>query len=312
MSSGVSSEERQRRIDSVDVQYERQPMEAVSVCNLCNASVFTVLTHRDRYGFSAQVHLCRHCGLGFLNPRMTKDAYGIFYESIYRPLVSAYHGRLIDAETVQTSEQEPYAIRLIDWLVSLDHWFPPEARLLDIGGSTGLIAEAISETFGMKATVLDPAPDELSIAEARGMETFTGMLEDFSGSSQSFDLILMCQTIDHLLDIRSSLEKVHELLTKDGLFFVDIVDFRNAYLKQASVVQATKIDHPYYFTEASMRVALLLSGFEIIRKIYAPDGLHIGYFCTKSVSQPASLDEETIRHFEREIRLVQAAAKEEN
>ena len=44
----------------------------------------------------------------FLNPRMTAAAYGRFYDGVYRPLVSAFHGRLIDARTIQ-AEQRDYA-----------------------------------------------------------------------------------------------------------------------------------------------------------------------------------------------------------
>ena len=39
----------------------------------------------------------------------------------------------------------------------------------------------------------------------------------------------MCQTVDHLLDINTTLHKVRELMSDDGIFFVDIVDFRAAY-----------------------------------------------------------------------------------
>ena len=52
--------------------------------------------------------MCRRCGLGFLSPRLTAAEYGHFYEDVYRPLVCAYHGRRIDAETVQV-DQRGYA-----------------------------------------------------------------------------------------------------------------------------------------------------------------------------------------------------------
>src|SRR5687767_14679381 len=81
-------------------------------CNLCGASAFTVLTHRDRYGFPVTASACDRCGLVFLDPVMTAAAYSRFYAGTYRPLVSAYHGRLIDAHTIQ-GEQWQYAADLI-------------------------------------------------------------------------------------------------------------------------------------------------------------------------------------------------------
>ena len=53
--------------------------------------------------------------LAFLSPRPTAEAYAAFYRAIYRALVSAYHGRRIDADTVQ-DEQPEYAAELWDYL----------------------------------------------------------------------------------------------------------------------------------------------------------------------------------------------------
>ena len=50
--------------------------------------------------------------------------------------------------------------------------------------------------------MLDPAPDELEVAAAAGMETIAGFAEDFDPGERRWDLVLLCQTIDHLLDVR--------------------------------------------------------------------------------------------------------------
>src|SRR4051812_41405549 len=102
------SPDRDTRIANLGYDYAAQPKQAVASCNLCGASTFVVLTHRDRYGYPAQAHACRQCGLVFLNPRLTAEGYGRFYGGVYRPLVSAFHGRLIDAHTIQ-AEQRDYA-----------------------------------------------------------------------------------------------------------------------------------------------------------------------------------------------------------
>src|ERR1043166_938306 len=100
--------DRAQRIQALAYDYASQPKTHLTACNLCGSSLFVVLTHRDRYGYPAEAHACQRCGLVFLNPQMTADAYGRFYDGIYRPLVSAFHGRLIDAKTIQ-AEQREYA-----------------------------------------------------------------------------------------------------------------------------------------------------------------------------------------------------------
>ena len=95
--------------------YDAREKEAVTACNLCGATDFAELSRRDRYGYDATLLMCRRCGLGFLSPRLTAAEYGRFYEDVYRPLVSAYHGRRIDAETVQ-DDQRGYAAELVEFL----------------------------------------------------------------------------------------------------------------------------------------------------------------------------------------------------
>ena len=51
-----------------------------------------------------------------------------------------------------------------------------------------------------------------------------------------------------------------------GFLFVDIVDFRAAYLRNWSVEDATKIDHPYYLTQETMQAYLRRAGFAIVAR----------------------------------------------
>lgn len=297
-------EARRSRIDGLGYDYAAQPKQEATRCNLCGQQRFVVLTHRDRYGFPAQAHGCLQCGLVFLNPVMTAQSYQNFYASVYRPLVSAYHGRLIDAKTIQ-AEQRVYAVERADWFT--DYVRPGvKNTLLDIGGSTGVVAHYFAQRFGLRATILDPSPLEIEEAQQLGLETITGFWEDFDPADRSFDLVIMCQTVDHLLDIAGAVHKVRRVLGRNGLFFIDIVDLRAAYLRNWSVEEAIKIDHPFYLTEAAMTAYLLRGGFEILRIIYAADHLHIGYICQAADPQPGYLPaKRAVENLWQEIRMVQ-------
>jgi hypothetical protein len=247
-------EERRQRIAALAYAYDVQPHRRVEACNLCAGREFVTLTHRDRYGYAAQAAACARCGLTCLNPRMTAEAYARFYDGVYRPLVSAFHGRLIDATTIQ-AEQREYAIDRA--AVVRPFWTDAGLEtLLDIGGSTGIVSAHFAKAFGLAATVIDPAPLEVEHARALGLETVTGLVEAHDFGTRRFDVVLICQTIDHLLDVAGTLGRVRELLTDRGWLFVDIVDFRAAYLRQRSVEDATKIDHPYYLTQETARAYL--------------------------------------------------------
>jgi ubiquinone/menaquinone biosynthesis C-methylase UbiE len=300
--------DRKARIDALGNDYAAQPKDRLTACNLCGASVLVTLTHRDRYGYPAQASACRRCGLVFLNPRMTAQAYGRFYDGVYRPLVSAFHGRLIDAQTIQ-AEQRDYALDR----VAMVRPFIEGAGLktmLDIGGSTGVVAAEFTRAFGLAGTLIDPAPLEVEEARRLGLETITGLIEEYDFGARRFDLILICQTIDHLLDVGGTLRRCRELLTAHGQLFVDIVDFRAAYLRNWSVEDATKIDHPYYLTQETIAAYLRRAGFAVTRIDYAADHLHISYLCTPSAPEPEALPAaEDVETFFREVRFVQNARR---
>jgi len=304
MSTRSDSGSRAERIAALGYDYEAQPKQRRDGCNLCGFDRFATLSHRDRYGYPARADGCLRCGLVFLNPVMTQQAYGHFYADVYRPLVSAYHGRRIDAGSIQ-AEQLDYATERAEFLAGrLSGW---EGRsLLDVGGSTGVVAHHFKQRFGLEATVIDPAPLEIEVAGRLGLRTITGFVEDCDPRATSYDLILLCQAVDHLLDVSLALRKIRELLAPHGLFFVDIVDLRAAYRRAGSFEGAIKIDHPFYLTRATMEAYLRCSGFDVLAMDYAADHLHIGYLCAPG---PADADFQTapdrVEAQWREIRAIQ-------
>jgi Methyltransferase domain len=302
------AEGRHERIAAFPFDYAAQPKCRVTTCNLCGATTFVTLTHRDRYHYPAEAAGCRRCGLVFLNPVMTADAYARFYEHTYRPLVSAFHGRLIDAITIQ-DEQRQYAIERLEFLTPFFDEISG-GTLLDIGGSTGVVAHAVCQRFALRGTVIDPAPLEAQQAQRLGLEAIRGLVEGVDLGRRRFDAVIICQTVDHLLDIAGTLERVRALLSRGGLLFIDIVDFRAAYLRVWSVDDAIKIDHPYYLTEATMCAFLARAGFDVLGMDYAADHLHVGYMCRTGPAEGDTLPSQAeVDMLWREVRWVQNAPR---
>ncbi len=272
------------RIAALGYDYGGQAMLRPAACNLCGAREHAIeVAERDRYGYPATFVVCGRCGLGYLCPRLSATQYAHFYSEIYRPLVSAYHGRRIDAETVQL-EQRDYAAGLAAFLLPL---LPSSPRtILDVGGSTGVVASVLAEHVNARATVLDPSPAELAVARAAGMETIAGLVEDFDPGERSWDLVLLCQTIDHLLDVRGTLAALRRMTAPGGRAFVDIVDV-DVLLRRTGLIQrAVKIDHPYYLTRPTAAALFTLTGFTIVAERITDDG-HRGFVLARGpVGEP--------------------------
>jgi SAM-dependent methyltransferase len=274
-------DERRRRIESIGYDYAAAAKEPVVECNLCGSSDTIEVARRDRYGFPAVLRVCARCGLGFLAPRLTRAEYGRFYERVYRPLVSAYHGRTIDANTVQ-EEQRAYAAELVDYL--RPRLQVPPRSVLDVGGSTGVVSRAVGEEFGATVTVLDPAPAELAIAEASGMETIPGFVEEYEPAGRTWDLVLLCQTIDHLLDVMGALTVTAGMIAPGGRAFVDVLDVLLVSGRSGSVEQAVKIDHPFYLTRETARAYLDMAGLTVEAERCSDDG-HRGFLVSPGPSR---------------------------
>jgi Methyltransferase domain len=275
--------------------YAGREKEAVAACNLCGSATHVEAARHDRYGFPAVTWICGRCGLGFISPRLTAAEYSEFYAGTYRPLVSAYHDRTIDATTVQV-DQRSYAAELVDFLRrSLP---APPSTILDVGGSTGVVGGAIAAAFGAKATILDPSPEELAVAEAAGMETIAGFIEDYVPAGSTWDLVLLCQTVDHLLDITSALRRLREMTAERGWAYVDVLDVSYVLRREGAIEEAVKIDHPYYLTRETALAYFSVCGFDPVAERLSDDG-HWGFLL--SSGEPSEPDWDRLGAGAREL-----------
>lgn len=273
--AGTSQSE---RIARVGYDYAARRKEDVRECNLCGHGTFALLTDRDRYGFAARTHLCLQCGLGVMSPHLTPEEFGDFYAHWYRPLCYAMTGKNAEESTAALLEDQAAYAR---WLYSnlLSRFLTPQHRtLFDIGGSTGVVASYLAKQHPVAPVVLDPSEEELEQARAVGCRGIQGLWETYKPDGTQYDVVLLCRTIDHLLDIRGSLRKIRSLVRPGGLFFVDLVDFSEVARNCGCISRATKIDHVYYLTHQPMLWYLALTGFEPLA-VDLSRNERIGYLC---------------------------------
>jgi len=180
-----------------------------------------------------------------------------------------------------------------------------DPTLLDIGGSTGIVALEFANTFGYQATVLDPAPDELRVARAKGLDVVEGFIETYDQDEQQFDqfdLVLMCQTIEHLFALKGALRRIRKLVKENGYFVCDIVDFDEACYANGCVEGALQLDHCYYLSQEIALWMFPSLGWQVMHVDAAMRVGHVGYLLKpgKADSIGAPPDAIThLRHFQR-------------
>lgn len=246
-------------------EYLQLATDHVPACPLCGSSHRAPVTDRDRAGFPATSVCCTQCGLVYITPRLTAEAYTEFYRSgEYRRIASSLKKPGDPPNTVESRRdcQLRYAETISKLLSTAG--LKPGMTFLDIGGSIGAVAARLTADYGLRSTVLEPSDEERGEAAARGLETIAGTLDDWE-PTERYDIVGLFQTIDHLLHPATSLRKIRErVIRPNGMLAVDVVDFRFLTAGFKNLHKAVKIDHPCAFTAWNMHVLLMRSGFEVL------------------------------------------------
>jgi 2-polyprenyl-3-methyl-5-hydroxy-6-metoxy-1,4-benzoquinol methylase len=300
--------QRRKRCEPEAARLRKLRQEVVVSCNICSSPRHTLVAGKDRYGLPLRSALCLDCGLLYLVDRFTFSGYSEFYGSgSYRTVSSQFLGSTHTIQQVQ-GDQLSYAKNLTSVLSG----FVPrrrEGKLLDVGGSAGIVAREFVKAFGLQGTVLDPATDEIAAARAAGLDAVVGSVEDWQ-TGDKFDLILLCRSIEHMFDLRLALTRIRSMLAPDGLFFCDIADFMEMCRMVGAPETFTKVDHCYLLTQTTALSIFRAVGFELVSMSIVSSFGYVGFLlrpCEPLPVQSAATDRvlsqvEEIQKIEREWR----------
>ena len=238
-------------------------------CNLCQGKDHKIISKKDRHGFRQQSVICTSCGLIFLNPRMVKDDYDLFYKTdYYRRIVKEYitlhhksaSWRLPNTEQESFDSARSFGLALI--LRVKKHL--QSGLCIEVGSSSGGILAAIRETTGNPVMGIEPSMSECAFAEKLGIPTAQCLFENYVSTKSSAANIFGVQSMNHFLDPKKFFLWAHENLRDDGSLIVVVQNFLTMMEKTRSVRYATQIDHTYMFTPTSLQNFVRSAGFDII------------------------------------------------
>lgn len=216
-------------------------------CPVCASPRRFQFARQDRYGLPTHAYLCRSCGFIYLSPILANEEIGPFYADWYRKFASAYRGTELTPEAVEKDQSE-YAEALWDTVsCHVPQWSADGSPIVlyDVGGGTGVVSAYFREKIpGAQVTVVDPGAPELDRAGKRGLGTLCATAEEWNPAQESADVILICRTMDHIVDPSRVLRTASRALKEDG--GVLVVDFTDWPLvaKSEGVQNAMHIDHP--------------------------------------------------------------------
>lgn len=212
------------------------------------------------------IYLCDACGLARSAPTVDSDELAELYGAVEDPdyWVSEEERRASFREALEAIER---------------YRLPGEAgrRVLEIGSAVGLFLEEARQR-GWEATGIEPSRWASEQARRRGLEIYTGTLEDYHPTGKTFDAVALWDVLEHLTDPVAALRRIRELLAPGGLVALTTVNIAGAGARifRGRWPWLMRM-HLHYFTPQSLRELLRREGFETLRLTTQPKVLKLGY-----------------------------------
>jgi SAM-dependent methyltransferase len=185
----------------------------------CGSDNDKLLREYDRLGIPHRIVVCQECALVRVNPRMTAEAYGRFYNEEYRKFTY----RWLDTDPLDR-EHELALIRdkqrgvghhLHDRLVAEDIEFP--ATVLDfgcyLGGMLDHFKDKGAETYGVE---LNAEAREFAIKNGHAV---VADIDELIAKGVKVDLVIMQDVIEHMLDLWE-VQKIAQVLKPGGYVYI--------------------------------------------------------------------------------------------
>jgi 2-polyprenyl-3-methyl-5-hydroxy-6-metoxy-1,4-benzoquinol methylase len=221
----------------------------------------------DRYGETvAAVVRCRRCGHGSLAETPTERALAAAYADAADPVS-------LDEEAGQL-ETAGRGLRWIETVVS-------PGPLLDLGCWTGSFVAAAA-VRGWSATGIEPSTWAVDRARDRGRNVNVGDLTNPGVEKGSQRCVVMCDVIEHLLDVAAAITIAADLLEPGGALYLTTPDAGSRVAKVMGARWWSVLPmHVQYFSRESIRRLLTGAGLQLVGMSSHPKVFTAAYYADR-------------------------------
>lgn len=211
--------------------------------------------------FGYRIARCSRCGLVYASPRApSRDILARYnadyFWSEYLPAQGVAEGRY-DLATFDR-RYEP----ILELLGK-----PAGRRLLEVGSGAGFFLKA-AERRGWSVAGIELSPTACEFARERlGLDVRQQPADEMSFASDSFDVAVMFDVIEHVFDPRAVLEAVRSVLVPGGTLAIltPNYDAFSRLVLGADWAILSPLEHLYYFNERTLAGLLAETGFGAVR-----------------------------------------------
>ena len=200
------------------------------------------------------VVVCERCGFAFADNIPEQEAFDQYYRDLSKYEYQHRGGR-------ESANDET---RLRDVAATLDGLIPnKQARILEIGCSTGRLLALLKENGYQNVGGLDPSP--VCAASARdlyGVTVFTQSVSDLAKSQEKFDFLILVGVLEHIRDLEGALRTMHQILSPNARIYFDVPDATQFANWPDAPLQQFSTEHINFFSGASLANLMRAHGFE--------------------------------------------------
>ncbi|MFC1643982.1 methyltransferase domain-containing protein [Candidatus Omnitrophota bacterium] len=230
-------------------------------CLLCDKDTQEIVTKRLRNGEKRNVYYCEECEVTMLDNNCSDVDLREFYDKKYR---KKFKPKLNKGSSPQElfdiySNFQEGRIQLIKKFLT------KEMRLLEVGCSAGMflshVKNYVSEIVG-----IDYDSEAARFASKKcSCPVFDNDIEDTDLDEQTFDIICMFQTLEHVKDPHKFLEKYRRYLKPKGIMYVEVPNLYDSLISAYNLPGHHNFyfhsAHSWYFTEKSLNILMQRAKF---------------------------------------------------
>ncbi len=247
-----------------DFNYKNTQLEEIP-CNLCGKNIFFVLAKKTANDLLVRACLCKNCGLIYISPRMPKVVYSEYCKYFYHKVRAAQKGISLDDVSLENDFEnaKKFGIALAK---NLSGFIDKDGFVLDVGSSTGGVLAGFKQILpDIEPMGIEPSFKEAEFANSRGIQSENTIFEKWLNRGKVvFSSILCIQSLNHLLDPRTFLERSYDNLKTGGHLVLVVKNFREQCRRASSAAAALQPDHLFMFTPETLSFFVEAVGFEVI------------------------------------------------
>jgi 2-polyprenyl-3-methyl-5-hydroxy-6-metoxy-1,4-benzoquinol methylase len=245
-------------------------------CNLCGADDPEPALTKN--GFT--IVRCRACGLSYVTPRPTVAELVALYsdERYYRNLNASPFGY-----PDYLGERWLLERLVVRRLATIEARLGAPGRMLDVGCATGVLVEAAARR-GWSAVGVDVSTFAIAQCHARGLDVRHGDLWGADLPRDHFDVVVLDDTIEHLVDPARALREIYGLLRPGGLVTLNTPNDAGwlRRLMGRHWFHCKPPEHLYYFSPRTLRSMLERAGFHRVQTKVSGKYVTVRYLCDRT------------------------------